>query len=164
MGHSIALYAVQFAHALGASRVDFLDADPVRLELARSFGANPLEGPASGSAIGEYQITVDASADPAGLASALRSVAPGGVCTSVGIYYMETTPVPLLEMFARGVRFYTGRVNARRDIPPILDLVQAGRIHPEQITSEIVEWDDAAKALANPSMKPVIVREPELQQ
>ncbi len=158
MGNSIALYAAAIARALGASRVDFLDTDPRRLELARSLGARPVEGPPPDRA-GEYQITVDASADAAGLACALRSLAPGGVCTSIGIYYNDPTPVPLLEMYGRGVRFHTGRANARADMPAVLELVQAGRIKPELVTSEIVPWERAAETLADPPLKPLIVCE-----
>lgn len=157
MGNSIALYAAAIARALGASRIDFLDTDRRRLELAESLGARPVEGPPPDRA-GEYAISVDASADAAGLACALRSLAPGGVCTSIGIYYTDPTPIPLLEMYGRGVRFHTGRANARADMPAVLELVQAGRIQPERVTSEVVPWEDAAEALADPSMKPLFVR------
>ncbi|HXQ23357.1 MAG TPA: zinc-binding dehydrogenase [Candidatus Acidoferrales bacterium] len=159
-GHSIALYAAAIARALGASRVDFVDTDRRRLELAQALGANSIEGPPP-ERVGQYPITVDASAEAAGLACALRSVAPGGVCTSIGIYYADPTPsIPLLDMYGRGVRFHTGRANASADMPAVLALVQAGRLHPEGVTSETVPWNDAAEALAEPSMKPVFVREP----
>jgi alcohol dehydrogenase len=62
-------------------------------------------------------------------------------------------------MYGRGVRFHTGRANARADMPAVLELVQAGRIKPELVTSEVVQWEDAGKALADPSMKPVIIRD-----
>jgi len=101
---------------------------------------------------------VDAGADAAGLACALRSLAPGGVCTSIGIYYNDPTPIPLLEMDGRGVRFRTGRANARADMPAVLELVQSGRIQLERVTSEVVPWEDAAEALADPSMKTLFVR------
>jgi threonine dehydrogenase-like Zn-dependent dehydrogenase len=156
--HSIAMYAAQIALACGAARVDFLDTDTARLEQARAFGANPIEGPYP-DACGEYPITVDASAKPEGLACALRSVAPGGVCTSVGIYYDDAVPIPLLAMYGRGVRFHTGRANARADMPAVLELIAAGHIHPEAVNSEIVDWSDAIDALTEPSMKPVIVRQ-----
>jgi alcohol dehydrogenase len=157
-GHSIALYAAAIAHELGAARVDFIDSDPARLALAQRLGANPIEGPPPRRA-GQYQITVDASADANGLACALRSLAPGGVCTSIGIYYGNETPVPLLDMFGTGVHFHTGRANARADMPDVLAFARTGRLRSELINSEIVAWDDAAEALAEPSMKPVFVRE-----
>jgi alcohol dehydrogenase len=158
MGHSIALYSAGIAVALGAGKVDFIDTDSDRLALAQRLGATPIEGPPPERA-GRYRITVDASANADGLACALRSVAPGGVCTSIGIYYGNMTPVPLLDMYGTGVHFHTGRANARADMPAVLGLIAAGRLHPELITSELVTWQDAADALREPSMKPVIVRE-----
>jgi alcohol dehydrogenase len=156
-GHSIALYAAAIAVALGAGKVDFIDVDPTRLALAERLGARPIEGPAPERA-GRYAITVDASANPDGLACALRSVAPGGVCTSIGIYYGNMTPVPLLDMYGTGICFHTGRANARADMPAVLDLIVSGRLRPELINSETVEWDAAPDALRDPSMKPVFVR------
>jgi threonine dehydrogenase-like Zn-dependent dehydrogenase len=155
--HSIALYAAAMAVALGAGKVDFIDSDADRLRLAQRLGANPIEGPPPQRA-GRYAITVDASADADGLACALRSLAPGGVCTSVGIYYGNMTPLPLLDMFGTGVHFHTGRANARADIPAVLELIADERLRPELINSETVAWDDAADALRDPSMKPVFVR------
>ena len=157
---SIGLYAAAIACALGSSQVDYIDTDAERLELAKAVGANALEGPPPRS-LGPYPITVDASADPVGLACALRSVEPGGVCTSVGIYFSEGTPVPLLEMYTTGVTFKTGRVNARADIQHVLDLVHSERLHPQRLTTKVVAWDDAAAAWGEPATKVVALREPD---
>jgi len=61
-------------------------------------------------------------------------------------------------MYTRGVVFRTERVNARAAIPYVLDLINAGRLRPELVTSEIVQWDDAPPALAHLQAKTVIVR------
>src|SRR5262249_35832590 len=154
-GGSIGLYSVAIARALGAAQVDYLDAEVKRLELARSLGANAIEGRFP-KRLGPYPITVDASANPAGLACALRSTEPGGTCTSVGISYAIETPVPLLEMFTNGITFTTGRSHSRGIIPEILTLVQAGRLRPELITTETATWADAAEALTTFTTKLVI--------
>jgi alcohol dehydrogenase len=153
---SIALYAVAVARALGAGRVVYLDTDATRAAIAERFGAEVTVGPFPRRA-GEFPITVDASAHPDGLACALRSVVPYGVCTSVGIYYTDTT-VPLLEMYGRGVRFVTGRVNARAHLPFALDLVASGRLDPTPVTTATVGWADAIDALLHGGAKPVVVR------
>jgi threonine dehydrogenase-like Zn-dependent dehydrogenase len=155
---SIGLYAVALAKSMGASSVEYLDSSPGRLELAARLGATVVEGPPPRKR-GRHPITVDASADPAGLACALRSTEPGGVCTSVGIYYTAETPVPLLEMYTYGVTFVTGRVDARPAIPKILDLVLAGKFHPAEVTTSVVAWDSAASALLEPVNKLVMVRD-----
>src|SRR5207244_8421116 len=97
--------------------------------------------------LGPYPITVDASADPDGLALALRSTAPDGTCTSTAIYFVEQPPMPLLEMYTKGITFRTGRVHAREAMPHVLALAAAGELHPELVTTRVVAWDDAADAL-----------------
>ena len=154
---SIGLYAVAVARALGAGRVVYRDVDPARGTLAERLGAAVEIGPHPRRA-GEFPITVDASADADGLACALRSVTPYGVCTSVGIYYTDTL-VPLLEMYGRGVRFVTGRVDARAHLPHVLELVASGRLDPTPVTTARVAWDDAIEGLLHGGAKPVIVRD-----
>lgn len=154
---SIGVYAAAIASVLGASRVDYVDTNEERLALARSVGATPIEGPPP-DRLGPYPISVDASADRAGLACALRSVEPGGICTSVGIYFARGTPIPLLDMYDGDITFKTGRANARALIPKVLDLVCAGRLRPERITTRLAAWDDAPEALGDPSTKVVIAR------
>jgi len=156
-GRSIALYAVDAARALGAGRVVYADADPGRLAIAAALGAQTREGPFEGS-YGEFPITVDASATHAGLHAALRSTEPGGVCTSVGIYYEALTPMPLLEMFTTGITFITGRAMARASIPAVLDRIVAGDLHPERVTSTVAAWADAADAVGEAQTKLVIER------
>lgn len=155
---SIGLYAAAIAGALGASAVDYVDTDLGRLTLAQSVGARPIEGPPP-ERLGPYPITVDASADREGLACALRSLEPGGVCTSVGIYYRRT-PVPLLDMYGTGVTFRTGRAHARAVIPRVLELIRSRRVHPERLVTRWASWDDAPQALGDSSAKVVILRSP----
>ena len=154
---AIALYAASFALALGAERVDFAGGNSYIRGRAEELGANLLEKEFP-TRLGPYPITVDASADPAGLACALRSTEPEGICTSIGIYFDDPTPIPLLEMYTKGVRFHTGRVHARPLMEPILELVREGRVEPERITAETATWDDAAEAVAGHRGKLVITR------
>jgi alcohol dehydrogenase len=154
---SIALYAAGLALAAGAERVDFAGGRDFERELAARLGANLVEQEFP-KRLGPYAITVDASAREPGLACALRSTEADGICTSIGIYFSQTTPVPLLEMYTRGIRFHTGRVHARPAIEPVLELVRAGRFQPELVTRETASWDEAAEAVAGHGGKLVITR------
>lgn len=154
---SISLYAVAIAKALGAGRVVYVDTDAGRAAVAERLGAETVVGPLPRRA-GEFAITVDGSGDADGLACALRSVTPYGVCTSAAIYYTDTA-LPLLEMYGRGVRFVTGRVNARAHLPHVLDLVASGRLDPTPVTTARVPWDRAIDGLLHGGAKPVIVRD-----
>ncbi len=153
---SVPLYAVACAVAAGAAQVDYVDANPDRVKVAAALGAHASLRP---SATPEtYPITVDGSNDPRGLRRAIQSLEPEGICTSVSIYFGGDVPLPLLAMYTRGVRFVTGRVNSRAALPHVLELIAHGGLRPERVTSEIVPWDRAAEALAQPSLKPIVVR------
>jgi threonine dehydrogenase-like Zn-dependent dehydrogenase len=154
---SIDLYAAGIAVALGSERVDFVGGRGDAAELATRLGANAIAGEFP-DRLGPYPITVDASASHEGLACALRSTAPDGTCTSVGIYFEPQTPVPLLEMYTKGITFRTGRVHARPAIPEVLELISRGSFDPAPVTRRAIAWDDAPDALAEHLEKLVISR------
>jgi alcohol dehydrogenase len=153
---SIALYAISIALALGAERVDVVGGRPRDRELAAELGANVLDQEFP-NRMGFYPITVDASADPAGIACALRSTDADGICTSIGIYF-EPTPLPLLDMFTQGITFVTGRPHVRGLMPEVLELVREGKFDPDPVTASKVDWDDAAEALSDLRAKTVLTR------
>ncbi len=142
---SIGLYAAALAVALAADSVLYVDVDANRRSTATALGAQTLADPPK--RVGPFPITVDASADPEGLALALRSTAPDGICTSTAIYFGEQPSLPLLEMYTKGITFRTGRVNARPAMPHVLALAASGALHPELVTTSVVGWADAADAL-----------------
>ena len=142
---SIGLYAAALAVALGAESVLYVDADPNRRRTAEALGAETLADPPN--RLGPFPITVDSSADPHGLTLALRSTAPDGTCTSTAIYFGEQPALPLLEMYTKGITFKTGRAHVREAMPQVLELVAAGALHPELVTTRVVPWADAPDAL-----------------
>ena len=142
----VALYAVAAAVALGSEQVDYVDTDPRRLAVADRLGASAIDRTLDGRSLGRYPITVDHSGETAGLQSAIRSTEPEGTCTATAIYFSPETPLPLLDMYTRGITFRTGRVNARAVIPDVLAAVAAGRLRPELVTAAIVTWDEADTA------------------
>lgn len=153
---SIALYAVMFAVAAGASRVVYHDLDPSRLALAEKLGAEIRDGAVPRS-VGSFLIVVDASASAASLLCALRSVEPEGIVSSVGGHFKDE-PMPLFEMYRRGVRFYTGRGRGGPNVATALQWVADGRVNPAIVVSEVADFDDAPAVLAVPSLKPVLTR------
>ena len=153
---SIALYAISIALALGAERVDVVGGRPRDRELAAELGANVLDQEFP-DRVAFYPITVDASADPAGIACALRSTDADGICTSIGIYF-EPTPLPLLDMFTQGITFVTGRPHVRGLMPEVLELVREGKFDPDPVTASKVDWDDGAEALSDLRAKTVLTR------
>ncbi len=156
---SIGLYCVDLARALGAAAVDYIDPDRERCEQAARLGASVTQAPYPARAGARYEIVVDASAHPAGLACAVRSTAPDGVCTSTGGYFESTTPVPLRDLYMSVGTLATGRCHARPAIEPLLGLLGQRLLRPELVTSRVLPFADASEALAAmPRGKIVFVR------
>jgi threonine dehydrogenase-like Zn-dependent dehydrogenase len=158
---SIGLYAAAFASAYGA-HVDYVDTDPRRLAIAEKLGATVHDRVQPDKSWNPYPITVHTTADPAVLSATLRVTWPDGVCTDTGIYYQGKVELPLLPMYTRGVRFVTGRVNARAAIPEILELVTAG-CDLAPVLDRVVSWEDAPAAWPAMTGKTVFTR-PELAE
>ena len=152
---SIGLYTAGIAVALGAESVLYVDADPDRRAIAQSLGAATLDQ--TPKRLGPYPITVDASADPDGLALALRSTAADGTCTSTAIYFADQPTLPLLEMYTKCITFKIGRAHVREAIPHVLQLARQGALHPELVTTNTVAWADAADALLQPGWTKLII-------
>ncbi|MCV7299028.1 alcohol dehydrogenase catalytic domain-containing protein [Mycobacterium barrassiae] len=153
---SIGLYAAGLAAALGYG-VDYVDTDPQRLAAAEKLGATVHDRPKPDKSMGPYPVTVHTSAEPATLAATLRVTWPDGVCTDTGIYYQGAVEMPLLPMYTRGVRFVTGRVNARAVIPEVVELLEAG-CDLTPAVDRVVPWDDATEVWPTMRGKTVFTR------
>ena len=138
---SIGLYAAALASAIGA-RVDYVDTDRQRLAVAEKLGATVHDTPNPDKSWDPYPVTVHTSANPSVLAATLRVTWPDGVCTDTGVYSQGKVEMPLLAMYTRGVKFVTGRVNARSVIPDVLDLLGSG-CDVAPVVDQVVAWGDA---------------------
>lgn len=152
---SIGLYAVAFASALGA-QVDYVDTDPQRLSAAQQLGATTHDRPKPAKEWDPYPVTVNTSADPELLAATLRATWADGVCTDTGIYH-QNVEMALLHLYTRGVRFVTGRVNARAAIPSVLGLIADG-CDLSAAVDRVVPWEEAAAAWPTMTGKTVFTR------
>src|SRR5262249_41994742 len=155
---SIPLYAAQAALALGASRVDFASADAEQLALAERLGAHPIETDFTGKPARRYPIVVDAGLSPAGIDYAIRATEPEAVCQSVSFHPGAGVTLPLGRMYTLGVQFHIGRCHAAALLPEVVELIAAGRIRPEAITTRVVDWLDGADAWLEPAIKLVVRR------
>jgi alcohol dehydrogenase len=159
---SVGLYAAASALALGAGSVDYLDTDPQRLEIAQRLGARPVERAASWHRMrarrADYPVVVDANGERGALAYAIRGLAPGGICTSVAIYFATGTRVPMWELYVRQGTLTTGLVNARAELPAVLAAVATGSLRPELVTGVLADWEDAPQALLARATKVVVTR------
>ena len=78
----------------------------------------------------------------AGLACTLRATDDYGFCASVAIHFAPRTPVPLLEMYTKGVTFHVSRSDSRLLLPELLDLVVSERLDPNAVPATVVSWEE----------------------
>jgi alcohol dehydrogenase len=160
---SIGLYAAGLAAVHGAATVDYLDDNPRRRQIAEAFGAQarPLSGarPRAG-----YDIAVEATSRPAGLRTAIRALAPGGICTGVGYYLGSGTRLPLMHMYATDITLHLGVSHPRAVLPDLLNFVHHTGFPAEQVNTTIADWDDAPHAYTARTTKLVLQRDPMQRQ
>jgi len=156
---SIGLYAILCARALGAGRVRYADSDPARLDAASNLGAEITD------LCGEFPhrldrapIVIAGSLAVEGLHCAIRSTAAYGRLSVVTIHFAPQTPLPLLEMYTRGITVHTSRADSRRYLPEVLDLVAAGRLDPLAVPTTVVPWGHAGERWLEPALKMVVAR------
>jgi alcohol dehydrogenase len=140
--------------------VRYVDSDEERCATAAALGAEVehRQGPWT-RRYDRAPITVEASGELDGLNAALRSTDDYGFCTAVAIHFAPTVPLPLLEMYTRGVTFHLSRADSRRLLPAVLELFAAGRFDPLAVPTTIVPWDRADEAWLQPATKLVLERE-----
>jgi alcohol dehydrogenase len=154
---SIGLYAAALAVAHGAETVDYRDDDHARRALAESFGARTADRRAP---LATYDVAVEATSRAAGLRTALRALAPGGICTAVGYYLATGTRVPLMRMYATDATLRLGVSHARALVPDVLDFVARTGFEAERITTLTAGWDEAPSAYLAKTTKVVLTRDP----
>lgn len=143
---SVPLYAIQVARALiPEANVVLIDARAtVRAEAAK-LGVETC--PPRELRHRQAPLVVDCSADRQGIPTALAATAPDGICRCAGTLH-ATVPIPATRMFGRNATLIISRSHIRTAMPAVLDLVAAGRLHPEKTTTTIAGFDDAPEALS----------------
>lgn len=161
---SIGLYAAGIAARQGASRVDYLDDDKTRLAIASELGATPVEVPSASRRslhsrfANRYDVVVEASSRSDGLQSAIRMLAPGGICTAVGYYLSPGTRVPIMHMYATSATLRVGVSHVRPVLPALLDFVANDGFPAELVTTLTGDWDDAPALYKEVTTKLVLSR------
>jgi len=155
---SLGPYAVDQALAAGAQSVDYIDADPTRRAIAQALGATVHESYDERFGMA-FSVVVCATLKQDEFRQCFLALRPGGHLSLLSIFF-EDKPTPLWDMYERDVTFSTGRPSTQAFIPTVLDLCRRGLLHPERVVSRIIPWEDALEGLVEPSLKPVVARQP----
>lgn len=156
---SIGLYAAQAAVALHAGTVTVASADEPVLELAEKVGARSLHVDFTERPPATWPLVVDCGQDQAGFQWSIRATEPEGVLQCVAS--IETAvPVSLLRLYTVGIEFHIGRAHSAALLPEVVALVAAGRLRPELVTTEVVDWEEAPERFLDRTVKLIIERLP----
>lgn len=156
---AIALYAVYWAGVLGAGRITLCSRDRALLRRAEALGADALMVEQWPRRFATHAVTVDCTGEPAGLAAVLRSTEAFGECTSAAIYFSGDVAMPLLDLYMKGIRFVTGRVNGAALLPELLSLIARHALTPEAVDATLVDWAEMPHALQSRHFRPIARRD-----
>ncbi|MEM1435758.1 MAG: alcohol dehydrogenase catalytic domain-containing protein [Pseudomonadota bacterium] len=137
---SIPLYAVQAALALGTAQVTYCTRSDQAAANAAALGAETMLVDEWPERLPGHEITVCAVRSERALRAALHSTRPGGHCTSTTIFAGDA-PLPMRELYMRGIHFHTGRVNSAAMLGRAVELIADGILEPLQIDTAVVRFD-----------------------
>jgi alcohol dehydrogenase len=151
----VGLCAVQAARAAGAARVLAIDSVADRLELARSFGAQPVhltdEDPRS--AVREatdgrgVDAAIDAVGHPDALELACRVTRKAGTVSATGVY-AERMELHMGIVWIKGLTLRTGQANVIGHVDRVLAMLDAGVLDPGPLVTHHMKLEDAVEAYA----------------
>jgi 2-desacetyl-2-hydroxyethyl bacteriochlorophyllide A dehydrogenase len=149
----VGLCAVQAAKAAGAARVIAIDTVGDRLEMARSFGAEPVhlteEDPRAAVKAATDGRGVDAAVDAVGHPDALdmacRVTRKAGTVSAIGVY-AERCEVHMGVVWIKALTIRTGHANVIAHVDTVIALMQAGLLDPSPLVTHHMPLADAPQA------------------
>lgn len=152
----IGLYAAGIAVSMGASEVVYWDADEQRRRVAAGLGATALD--MTSAPPRSFGIVVDAGGSVDGLQRALAAAEPEALFTSVVIYFDNATPLPLRDMYLKGITLRTGRPNVRPQMESVLRLCHSGSFRPSDVPTTVFDFDRADEAWLSMDLRVAVTR------
>ncbi len=151
----VGLCAVQVAIAAGAAHVVAVDSVPERLEMARSFGAQPVhltdEDPRAAVKAATEGRGVDACIEavghPSALEMAIRLTRSAGRLCVIGVYGSRVE-VHMALLWNKGLKVTCGQANVVGHVDEVLALIEHGVVDPTPLVTHHMKLADAAEGYA----------------
>jgi 2-desacetyl-2-hydroxyethyl bacteriochlorophyllide A dehydrogenase len=151
----VGLCAVQAARACGAAHVLAIDSVPERLQVARSFGAEPVHldeqdaralvrAATDGRGV---DVCIDAVGDPKVLESAIRLTRACGSIQCIGVY-AERAEVHMGLLWLKAITLRGGHANVLGHVDRVLAMMNAGVLDPAALVTHHMNLDQAPEAYA----------------
>src|SRR5436853_303507 len=115
-----------------------------------TFGHGEYFGGLGGGQAEYVGVGADSSMECVGLLpavdTAIQCVRGGGTISMVGVPSAVMGEFPYMRMWLKSLSFRAGWCNVQAYMRPLLDLIAAGRLHPEKIISHRMNLNEAAEA------------------
>ncbi len=152
----VGLMAVLASREMGAARLFALDRIPERLELARDFGAEPIDVGAEDPVRRLRDATEGRGADvaleavgsPGATRAALDLLRPGGVLAAIGVHTEESFAFPPGEAYDKNLTYRAGRCPARRYTERLLEVLGRREYDLGRLVSHRLPLDAGAEGYA----------------
>ncbi|MBB5784590.1 zinc-dependent alcohol dehydrogenase family protein [Nonomuraea jabiensis] len=152
----VGLSAVMIATAAGA-RVVAVDISTDALHLAERAGATHFVNGSAGDVAAQVReltrggahVSIDALGSPQTCAASVESLRRKGRHVQVGLLPGGPTPVPMARVIGHELRLLGSHGMAAHAYPPMLEMIRAGILHPDQLVTRTIGLADAGKALAS---------------
>ena len=149
----VGLCAVQVARATGASHVFAIDSVEDRLNVARAYGAEPLNieqqdvrGAVRAATEGRgVDVAIDAVGDPRVLESAIRITRACGSIQCVGVY-AERAEVHMGLLWLKALTLRGGHANVIGHVDRVMAMLSAGVLDPTALVTRHMKLDEAPEA------------------
>ncbi len=151
-GGPVGLSALLAARMMGAARVIVSDPDAGRRAGVARFGGeagSPEDAASAEIAASDGQgsdVAIEAVGHEATLGAALELVRVGGRVSAIGVFVEPAMPFAAGLAFAKDVTLRFGIADVHRHLPPLLALVQAGRLKPRALITHRLALRDGADA------------------
>jgi threonine dehydrogenase-like Zn-dependent dehydrogenase len=139
----VGLMAIVSARLLGAERIYAFDSVDYRLELARSFGAipvnytetDPLDIVMDATKGRGVDAVMEAVGSPDAQRTAIGLVRPGGTVSVVGVHTAPSFAFSPVEAYDKNLTYKTGRCPARHYMDRLIPLIHRGRLELKSVVS-----------------------------
>lgn len=159
-GESVAIFgagglgfsAIQLARIMGAAQIFVVDIRSSKLELARRFGATPIDA-AHNDPVDELQrltqgkgvdVALEVIGLPLTMRQAVRSLGVFGRAALVGITEKEFPVAPYQELINKEAEIIGISDHLIEDLPPLLEFAQRGQLNLKELISSRLPLDPTA--------------------
>ena len=151
----LGLSAIQLARALGASRVFAVDINPVKLQMAQAFGAEPIDA-AKCDAVQQVKratdrrgvdVALELIGLPLTMRQAVQSLAIKGRAAVAGIMEKTFEIAPYMELICKEAEVIGVSDHLASELPELIEFVRTGKLKLDSIITGRVTLDaDAVNA------------------